>query len=175
MAGSGVEHESPSGLPRPKPVHEWLKPPEQRPLRQLPRLVWRTMRLVWEAGRAQLLTLLALQLALGTVMASQVLALRRLLNGVIAPEGLHADFAGLLPYVAFLAGMIALAGMVGSLQNHPRLLLTALVTRHTSARMLDLTCAVPLEAFETPTSMTGWRGPRSASIVPSNWSRDWSS
>lgn len=135
---------------RPKSISDLMQPPDRRPLRQLPRLVVGSVRLVWAAGRQELLSLLALQLVSAGLLGGQVLVVRQLLAGVLAASGGRAGLGPALPPVILLAVFLGLAGVASALQDRQRQVLMALVTRHTTGRMLDVTTAVSLDAFDRP-------------------------
>ncbi|MGH8929177.1 MAG: ABC transporter ATP-binding protein [Egibacteraceae bacterium] len=117
-------------------------------LRQLPTIMAQALRLVWDAARGEFLLVTALQAIGGLGLVLPILAGRNLLSALDSPGIVAVPF--LLREVAVLLGLSALISFANSVAFARNALLTERVTQHAQGRILDVTCAVELEAFETP-------------------------
>jgi ATP-binding cassette, subfamily B, bacterial len=126
-------------------------PQVERSLRRLPRLCREAVRLVWAAGRRELLAVLAINLVNGLGLAAVLLLGKGLLGSVLAAgrsgAGAEAVLPRLLPLTVVMAGL----GFLGSLGRERREILAELASRHAQSRIIDVACAVELEAYDTPT------------------------
>jgi ATP-binding cassette subfamily B protein len=120
-----------------------------RTLRSLTRLVRQSLLLVWEAGRAQTLALIGLQL-LGTVATvAQIAVAQWSLTAVVGGGDSRDVVRRALPAVIVLAVATALAGVSGSAMNLRSRLLSERTTRRVLSRVLDVTQSVDLATYET--------------------------
>ncbi len=121
-------------------------------LRRLPRLAGDALRLVWAAGPRELLISVALKVAGGLGLAVVLLLGRGVLAGVLIANqtGTTASAAGVLPRLVALTGIIAALGFAAALSRETSTLLGTRTQRHAQGRIIDVACAVELEAYETP-------------------------
>jgi ATP-binding cassette subfamily B protein len=121
-------------------------------LRRLPRLAGDAFRLVWAAGPRELLISVALKVAGGLGLAVVLLLGRGVLAGVLDADqtGTSASTAGVLPRLVVLTGIIAILGFVATLGRETSTLLGTRTQRHAQGRIIDVACAVELDAYETP-------------------------
>ena len=128
-------------------ISEVLRPVTRRPLRRLPLLVARAVALLWAAARRPFALSASLQALAGLAIAAQVLLGRHLLDRLLS-EG--ASFADLLPaLVAFVAVMaFVVFANVGRVEQQR--LLSELVARHATDKVLEVAASAPLIAYETP-------------------------
>jgi len=140
--------EDPAGQPATPALLAAFSPPERRPLRQLPALVVKALQLMWQSGKPELLALAGLQIAGACLMAGQVLVLRRLLTIVTMLGAAHASAGRLTAPAIVLVTLVGVMGMIMIAQNSIRNVLSALVTKTASDRILDVTTTVPLIAFD---------------------------
>jgi hypothetical protein len=68
-----------------------------RPRRDLPRLVAGAVRLMWAAGRRELLTVVAAEALSAVALAATVLLDREVLAGVLAADRAGGGWSGFLP------------------------------------------------------------------------------
>lgn len=119
-------------------------------LRKLPSLARTGLKLIWAAGRSELLLLLALQLISGACIAALLVVGRRALDTLLAAVNDGAGLPALLP-PAFLMGSIIIVQVVSSsMQQERRHLMGELVHRHAQDRIMEVTTSVELETFDDP-------------------------
>jgi ATP-binding cassette subfamily B protein len=143
----------PGGDAEPAPVtwYDIVEPPEQsRSLRRLPRLCREAVRLVWAAGPRELLASLALKLVGGAGLAVVLLLGRDVVAGVAAAGRSGAGAGPVLPELLLLTAVTAGLGFVGALGREVREVLAELAGRHAQERVIEVACAVELEAYDTP-------------------------
>jgi ATP-binding cassette subfamily B protein len=119
-------------------------------VRQLPRLIGRSVRLVWQAGPVLLMTSTAIQLAKGGMLAAQVLLVGMVLNGILQVQESSASWNSVLWPVAALSIAMGMTTVVTSVQVQLQRLLGELVTRGTLGNVLDVATSVHLIEFEEP-------------------------
>lgn len=121
-----------------------------RSARRLSRLVRRSLRTVWAAGRAELCTVLGLQVLAAAALAVQVLAVERVLGAILAVGDGDGSLADLWLPVGVLAGVTALAGITSAVQVNVERLLAEKVTAETWRQVLATSTSVSLRHFEDP-------------------------
>lgn len=119
-----------------------------RSARRLGRLVRRSLRTVWAAGRAELCTVLGLQVLAAASLAVQVLAVERVLAAILEVGDGAGSLADLWGPVGVLAGVTALAGITGAVQQNVERLLSEKVTAETWRQVLATSTSVSLRHFE---------------------------
>src|SRR5947209_5086143 len=125
-------------------------PPDRRSLRELPRLVTGSLRLTWRAGPAALVVSGLLQLLAGIGVAAQLLVARRFLDEVIAAEHSGRSFGDVVPAMAVLGGISVFLALAATIQSEISGFLGELMSRQASREIIDVACAVDLEAYEIP-------------------------
>jgi ATP-binding cassette subfamily B protein len=140
--------------PQPEPakrfhIDEILVPIGERHTRDLPKLVFRAVKLVWSAARPELAFTFALQVVSSLALAVQVLVAKRLLSAIL--EVNHGQSIGhiVLPLVA-LTVATAFIAFAGTASAELQRILSELVQRHAMSKVLDVAVAADLLAFETP-------------------------
>lgn len=118
-----------------------------RSARRLGGLVRRSLHTVWHSGRAELCSVLALQVLAAAALAVQVLAVERVLTAILA-VGEGGSLAALWLPVSVLAGVTALAGITGAVQGNVERLLAEKVTAATWRQVLATSTSVSLRHFE---------------------------
>jgi ATP-binding cassette, subfamily B, bacterial len=145
-------------------IYELHSHGKRRPAREIPRLVAAAVALCWRAGRRELITMGVLELLSGAGVAAQVVVARQVLQAILLAD--HAvDSGGLVGsgvagpasgwssvwVSAALLGLItAVLGVAGAVQHEQQRILAELTTRYAQDRVLDVTCAVELAAFDEP-------------------------
>jgi ATP-binding cassette, subfamily B, bacterial len=125
-------------------------PEVDRSLRHLPRLCREAVRLVWAAGRRELLVVLAIKAVNGIGLAAVLLLGKGVLDGVIA-AGRGGEGAELvLPRLLLLTVVMAGLGFLSAIGREYREILAELTSRYAQSQIIDVACAVELEAYETP-------------------------
>lgn len=119
-------------------------------LRRLPRLVARSVQLVWQASRALFATSTAIQLFKGLLLAAQVLLVSLVLDAILQVQQGSSTWGVVVLPVAALALAMGLAQVISALQGQLQRLLGELVTRQTWVRVLDVSTSVRLIEFEKP-------------------------
>jgi ATP-binding cassette subfamily B protein len=130
-------------------IDEVLGPPRSRPsLTRLPHLLAGSFKLVFGAARRDVVVSAVLQLVSGAGIAIELLLARQILSLVLTSA--RASFVTLLPLVLLLGFLIAVISFASSMQWELQRIISELVSHQTSARVLDVAVAAPLEAYESP-------------------------
>ncbi|MGH9106037.1 MAG: ABC transporter ATP-binding protein, partial [Acidimicrobiales bacterium] len=135
--------------PRRFNVNDILAPIGKRSARQLPRLVLGAIKLVWAAARLELVLATALQVMASVGLAAQVLIARKFLSAFLNVNH-GANVTSVLPALLALAGSIALIAIANTGASELQRILGELVSRHALGKVLDVSVAADLLAFETP-------------------------
>jgi ATP-binding cassette subfamily B protein len=125
-------------------------PEVDRSLRHLPRLCREAVRLVWAAGRRELLVVLAVKAVNGIGLAVILLLGKEVLDGVIAAGRGGAGAELVLPRLLLLTAVMAGLSFLAAIGREHREILAELTSRHAQSQIIDVACAVELEAYETP-------------------------
>jgi ATP-binding cassette subfamily B protein len=128
---------------------EVFRPRAQRLLR-LPRVLAKAIRLVWAAGRRELLVTTLLQLFQGVGVGVQLLLGKRVLEAMLDSRTAGA-FSRVLPELGLLVAITVLLSFVTAVLVEQSRVLGELVGRTAFDRVLDVATTVELEAFESPT------------------------
>jgi len=133
---------------------------EGRSAREVPRLVAAGVAITWRAGRRELLIMAALELLSGIGVAAEVVVGRRVLEALLATQHASAGLAntglantglaGIWPSAVLLGVITAVLGLAGVVLREQQRMLTELTSRYAQDRILDVTCAVELAAFDEP-------------------------
>jgi ATP-binding cassette subfamily B protein len=144
-----------------------------RSLRRLPRLSREAVRLVWAAGRRELLVVLGIKAVNGLGLAAILLLGKGVLDEVIAAGRSGGGAGDVLPRLLLLTVVMAGLGFLSAIGREHREILAELASRHAQSQIIDVACAVELERPTTPRpSTTGWSGrPAAASSGPGRSSR----
>jgi ATP-binding cassette, subfamily B, bacterial len=137
---------------RPVTWYDIVDPPDAAPrsLRRLPGLCREAVRLVWAAGRRELLVSLAIKVVNGAGLAV-VLLLGRDVIAAIAAAGRSGAGAGpVLPKLLLLTAVTAGLGFLAAIGREATEILSELTSRHAQAQIVEVACAVELEAYDTP-------------------------
>ncbi len=119
-------------------------------VRRLPRLCRQALRIVWSAGRAELLVVTLLQLLTGGGLAAMLLIGRAGLDALLGAVRDNGSLRTVLPWVLALAAVSTVQMVATAVQRERQQILVELVGRHVEQQVLDIATAVDLTAFETP-------------------------
>jgi ATP-binding cassette, subfamily B, bacterial len=125
-------------------------PQVDRSLRRLPRLCREAVRLVWAAGRHELLVVLAIKVVNGLGLAAVLLLGKGVLDEVIAAGRSGAGAGQVLPRLLLLTVVTAGLGFLSAIGREHREILAELASRHAQSQIIDVASAVELEAYDTP-------------------------
>jgi hypothetical protein len=114
------------------------------------RLVAESVRLAWQAGRRELIVMAAMQALTIVLVVAEVLVGRSLVSGLLHAEIANEHVGTLIPEVLGLAGLTAALGIANAIQLNRQRILTELTTRLGEERVLAVTSAVDLAAFDEP-------------------------
>jgi ATP-binding cassette, subfamily B, bacterial len=131
-------------------IYELNASGEGRSSREMPRLVRAGLAIVWRAGRRELITMTGLEVLTGIGVAAEVVVGRRVLEAILATQHASAGVGSVWPSFALLAAITAVLGIAGVVLREQQRILTELVSRDAQDRILDVTCAVELAAFDQP-------------------------
>ena len=128
---------------------------EQRSAREIPRLVAAGVGITWRAGRRELITIAALEVLAGVGVAAEVVVGRRVAEALLvttqhAGSGSSAGLSSVWPSAVLFGVITAVLGLAGVILREQQRILTELTTRYAQDRILDVTCAVDLAAFDEP-------------------------
>jgi ATP-binding cassette subfamily B protein len=123
--------------------------------RDIPRLVAAGLAITWHAGRRELIIMGVLELVSGIGVAAEVVVGRRVLAAVLATEHTSAGQASpglssVWPSAVTLGIITAVLGLAGVIIREQQRTLSELTSRYAQDRILDVTCAVELAAFDQP-------------------------
>jgi ATP-binding cassette, subfamily B, bacterial len=131
--------------------YDIVDPPEaKRSLRRLPGLCRAAVRLVWAAGRRELLTALAIKVVNGAGLAVVLLLGRDVVAAVGAAGRSGAGAGAVLPELLLLTAVTAGLGFLAAIGREVSEILAELTSRHAQAQIIEVACAVELEAYDTP-------------------------
>ena len=128
---------------------ELFLPVKEKQLRRVPRLIRVAFRLVWRAAPREFTFLAVVQFISGVGVALQLLAGRKVLAEVLA-SGDQGKFGDVLPSVILLAAVTAVVAFANLARVERQRILSELVSRHAMNRVLDVSTAVDLLAYESP-------------------------
>jgi ATP-binding cassette subfamily B protein len=136
-------------------IYEMNSPGKGRSARELPRLVAAGVGITWRAGRRELITMAVLEVLSGIGVAVEVLVGRRVLEAVLSTQHTTAGLArsglhSVWPSAVLLGVITALLGLAGVVLREQQRMLSELTSRYAQDRILDVTCAVELAAFDEP-------------------------
>ena len=145
---NGRTARSPSTSRGPNTIFDYL-PPDNRlgKIRRVPALTWVALRLVWAADRKHLLATVLLQATSAVAIAVQLLITRELLTA-LGNIGHGGSVHDLYPWLAALALFTAGLSVVAAFTAYEQKLLVELASRHAFDRIIEVSVAVELEAFE---------------------------
>jgi ATP-binding cassette subfamily B protein len=127
------------------------QPPSSRaPLRRLPALTARAVRLCWTADRRSFALAAALQVVSGIGAGAQLLVGQRVLRSVLSADASGGRLSRVLPDLVALAVVALVTALADSLQNGRTRLLVERTVRHVNRRILDVAGSVDLVTFEEP-------------------------
>jgi ATP-binding cassette, subfamily B, bacterial len=159
MSGTDGEHSGIDGDKRGQPDNEQPNKPvtiydlhqatERMPLRRLPQMAAQAVRLVWAAARKEFLVVTVLQAAAGLGLVAPILAGCDLLATVAGTSGPGA-VAEIIQNITIILVVSVAVALLGAIADARDVVLSELVARYAQRRILDVTCAVELEAFDTP-------------------------
>jgi ATP-binding cassette, subfamily B, bacterial len=133
----------------PRTWHEVMHPEgAEGTWRDLPRLVSDAFRLVWSAGRRELIVTTGLQLLSAIGLAAQIFVGQAALEAVLGAEA--GTFASILPELAALVGITVALNFAGAIQAEQQRVLGELVMRRAADRVLDVSTSVDLLVYEDP-------------------------
>jgi ATP-binding cassette, subfamily B, bacterial len=117
--------------------------------RDLPRLLWDSIRLVWSAGRNVFLVTSALQLITAVGIAVQLFVAKAVFDAILGNSG-TADFEQLAPPLIALVVVTVALDLARAIQAEQSRVLGELVGRKAIDRVLDVSTRIDLLAFESP-------------------------
>ena len=130
--------------------YDIVDPPEvHRSLRRLPGLCRAAVRLVWAAGRRELLAALAIKAVNGAGLAAVLLLGRNVIAAVGAAGSSGAGVGAVLPELLLLTAVTAGLGFLAAIGRVISEILAELTSRHAQAQIIEVACAVELEAYDT--------------------------
>ena len=120
-----------------------------RSLRRLPGLCREAVRLVWAAGRRELVAAMAIKAVNGAGLAVVLLLGRDVIAAVAAAGRSGAGAGPVLPRLLLLTAVTAGLGFLAAIGREISEILAELASRHAQAEIIEA-CAVELEAYDTP-------------------------
>jgi ATP-binding cassette, subfamily B, bacterial len=152
-----TDHDAPASSEEPGPhsppsCDDLEQEARDRPksIRLLPRISTDAVRLVWSASPSGLIASVALKLVNGVGLAVALLLGRDLVVAVLDAGNQAAGLGAVVPGLAAVVGIIAGLGVVAAAGREVREVLSETTARHAKQRIIDVTTAVELAAYETP-------------------------
>ncbi len=125
-------------------------PPPRRGVVEIGRLLRTAVGLVWRSGKREFVVTAVAQVAAAAALTFQLILAERLLDAIVN-AGEDFDLAGTVGLILLgLVGVTLILGVAMSIQNELSILLGEKVARHATDQVLQVACAVDLEAFEEP-------------------------
>jgi ATP-binding cassette, subfamily B, bacterial len=125
-----------------------------RSAREIPRLVAAGVGITWRAGRRELIIMAVLELLSGIGVGAEVIVGRRVLEALLSTQhtvsGSGSGLASVWPSAVLLGLITVLLGLAGVVLREQQRMLSELTSRYAQDRILDVTCAVELAAFDDP-------------------------
>jgi ATP-binding cassette subfamily B protein len=125
-----------------------------RSAREIPRLVAAGVGITWRAGRRELIIMAVLEVLSGIGVGAEVVVGRRVLEALLTTQhggsSPGSGLAGVWPSAVLLGVITALLGLAGVVLREQQRMLSELTQRYAQDRILDVTCAVELAAFDDP-------------------------
>lgn len=114
-------------------------------------MIRRCLLLVWRASPKACALAGLLQVAAGVGVAIEFLAAKRLLSHLLnANRGVGVELASIIPSLAVLLATATLVSFATVFQNDQQRIMSELVSRHVTDRLLDVTVSVDLQSYEAP-------------------------
>jgi ATP-binding cassette, subfamily B, bacterial len=127
---------------------------EQRSAREIPRLVAAGVGITWRAGPRELITMAALEVLSGVGVAAEVVVGRHVAEALLVTQpgvsNSGVSLSSVWPSAVLFGAITAVLGLAGVVLREQQRILTELTTRYAQDRILDVTCAVDLAAFDEP-------------------------
>ncbi len=127
---------------------------EGRSAREIPRLVAAGLTITWRAGRRELIIMAALEVLSGIGVAAEVVVGRRVAEALLVTRqggaGLASGWQSVWPSAVLFGVITAVLGLAGVVLREQQRMLSELTSRYAQDRILDVTCAVDLAAFDQP-------------------------
>jgi ATP-binding cassette, subfamily B, bacterial len=120
-------------------------------IRLLPRICRDAVRLVWAASPSGLIASVALKMVSGVGLAAALLVGRDVVAAVLDAGNRTGGIETVVPALIGVVAIIAGLGLVAAAGREVREVLSEITTRHAKQRIIDVTTAVELSAYETPT------------------------
>src|SRR5579859_5300768 len=130
-------------------IYELNAQGQGRSRREVPRLVAAGVGICWRAGRRELITMTMLEVLSGVGVAAEVIVGRQLLEAVLVTQR-AGGFGSVWPSAVLLGAITAVLGLAGAVLREQERMLSELTQRYAQDRILDVTCAVELAAFDEP-------------------------
>jgi ATP-binding cassette subfamily B protein len=129
-------------------VDEVLRPRVDRGFKRLPKLVLRSVRVVWQASPREFLFVAALQVLMGVGLALQVFVAQGLLNRLLGADG--EDFGAVFPAIVALMVVGLVIAVSRAVLGERQRILAEEVGLYATGKVLDVAGAVELIAYEDP-------------------------
>jgi ATP-binding cassette subfamily B protein len=131
-------------------IYEMNAERPKRSPRELARLASSSVSIVWHAARRELIIMVALEVLSGIGVAAEIVVGRHVAEAVLATQRSGAGLAAVWPSAVALAAITAVLGLAGIVLRETQRMMTELTQRYAQDRILDVTCAVDLAAFDEP-------------------------
>lgn len=132
-------------------IYDLNAPQGKLDLRRLPRLTVQAVRIAWAAGRGEFVASTVLQAISGFGVAALLLLGQQGLDVLLEAVSEGSSLVDVLPWVLAIAFVAAVQLFVSAVQRERQEILGELMTRHVQSRLLEVTSAADLVAFDTPT------------------------
>src|SRR5919204_3419452 len=135
-------------------IYELNEQGKGRSAREIPRLVAAGVGITWRAGRRELIIMAVLEVLSGVGVGAEVVVGRRVLEALLTTQHTGSNpgpgLASVWPSAVLLGVITALLGLAGVVLREQQRMLSELTSRYAQDRILDVTCAVELAAFDDP-------------------------
>jgi ATP-binding cassette subfamily B protein len=118
--------------------------------RRVPRLIAVALRIMWSAGRTDLILATSLQLVSALGIAAILLLGRRALDVLLSVTSGEASMQAIVPLALAMGAVTAAHLSAVTVQSERQHILAELARRHVQGRLLDVTSNVDLVTFDDP-------------------------
>ena len=133
----------------PTTYYDVLRPRATKPMRELPGLMARALRLVWRAGRANTVVLGIVAVAQAAIAVLQLALMQRILTDLPTLSN-RAPLRDTLPELAFFAALFTLQSIASFIDSQIRQVLGEQVGRYAQSMVANSAASVGLLDYERP-------------------------
>lgn len=121
-----------------------------RSRRDLPRAITAALRLIWRAGRRELISVCVLEVLSAVGYAALVLLGQKFVSAALSTRGQDSQWSELAPAIIAVTGLSAALSIGQALVARQQQMLAELTARHAQATILEVGSTVEVASFDEP-------------------------